>query len=69
MEKNTEWQPIETLDRNEWRNRSILVYTPSNYCAFTVALGADDKWYIFGAGGWELRHEPSHWMKLPEPPQ
>lgn len=62
------WEPIETLDRNVWRNRSILVYTPANFCSYMAALGADDKWYIFGAGGWELRYEPSHWAPPLLPP-
>ena len=66
----TDWQPIETAPRDEYR--PILTY--SNGVITTV------KWHVdkVGGGHWVLSEPgvygedfewwPTHWMPLPEPP-
>lgn len=63
-----EWQPIETAPKD---GTQILVFMPTYFqgkggMQVCVWMNWSDApgWYSHVSG----RHEPTHWMRLPEPP-
>jgi hypothetical protein len=62
--RRAEWQPIETAPKDG--TRVFLGYDYQGFL-FTASTGY---WTEHNGGGWvrECMFQPTHWMRLPEPP-
>jgi hypothetical protein len=70
-----EWRPIETAPKD---GKQVLIYSgdrcdncPAQTSGITVAFWEDGMWICGNmANGTPvyLKHTPSHWMPLPQPP-
>jgi hypothetical protein len=60
-----DWQGIETAPKS---NLEVILVT--HFDAWPrVALWDGTKWLMVQSQGGTVPYEPTHWMKLPEPPK